>query len=193
MNKIKPKRFPFTINNVQSNDDIDMFFMSVALEEAKTSLKCGDFPIGAVLVDEYHYLGKERSSAFTDTSWVSHAEMKLFSKYSPYLLGTYRANPNRYLCLYTTMEPCIMCFGASILHRVSRIVIACPDPNAGISSVFACNSNVGIFYKSRVPKIEFGILGKRSCALMIEFSKMGISESSENIYKTFTALEATLK
>lgn len=35
------------------------------------------------------------------------------------------------LTLYTSLEPCLMCFGAIVLHRVGRVVFGAPDPLGG--------------------------------------------------------------
>ena len=34
---------------------------------------------------------------------------------------------------YTTLEPCVMCFGALLLHGVGRIVFGARDPQGGSS------------------------------------------------------------
>jgi tRNA(adenine34) deaminase len=39
--------------------------------------------------------------------------------------------------LYVTLEPCLMCAGASVLARVNRLVYGCRDPKAGaLGSVY---------------------------------------------------------
>ena len=37
--------------------------------------------------------------------------------------------------LFTTLEPCLMCFGTIVHNRINRIVYACPDPLAGPTSI----------------------------------------------------------
>jgi tRNA(adenine34) deaminase len=32
---------------------------------------------------------------------------------------------------YTTLEPCVMCFGAVVLHRIGRVVFGAKDPRGG--------------------------------------------------------------
>lgn len=39
------------------------------------------------------------------------------------------------LTLYTSLEPCLMCFGALVLHRVGRVVYGAADPLGGALSV----------------------------------------------------------
>ena len=35
------------------------------------------------------------------------------------------------LMLYTSLEPCLMCFGAIVMHRLGRVVFAASDPVGG--------------------------------------------------------------
>jgi tRNA(adenine34) deaminase len=32
---------------------------------------------------------------------------------------------------YTTLEPCVMCFGALVLHQIGRVVFGARDPRGG--------------------------------------------------------------
>ncbi len=41
------------------------------------------------------------------------------------------------MSLYTTLEPCLMCFGSILLHRIGRVVFGAADRYGGASSVFA--------------------------------------------------------
>jgi len=36
--------------------------------------------------------------------------------------------------LFTTLEPCLMCAGAILLHHVGRLVFGSSDPNGGVAS-----------------------------------------------------------
>src|SRR3989344_3216536 len=105
----------------------DHAFMEIAIKEAEISLDEGNFPVGAVLVVDDKLIGKDRNSIYSNKNWTSHAEMKLLSKYSS-LIKEHVKNKNSVVTLYMSLEPCLMCFGASVLNRISRIVYACPDP-----------------------------------------------------------------
>ena len=41
----------------------------------------------------------------------------------------------RRLTLYTTIEPCLMCLGATLLHPISRVVFGPADDLGGASAV----------------------------------------------------------
>ena len=40
------------------------------------------------------------------------------------------------MTLYTTLEPCLMCMGAILIHRVGRVVFGSGDSRGGASHVF---------------------------------------------------------
>ncbi len=106
----------------------DSYYMGLALEAAREGLATGEVPVGAVLVDE---AGEVLARAFNQPIGLhdptAHAEV-LALREGARLRGNYRL-PG--LCLYVTMEPCIMCLGAMIQARLRRLVFGAPDPKGG--------------------------------------------------------------
>ena len=106
----------------------DSYYLGLALEAAREGLAAGEVPVGAVLVDE---AGEVLARAFNQPIGLSdptaHAEV-LVLREGARLRGNYRL-PG--LCLYVTMEPCIMCLGAMIQARLRRLVFGAPDPKGG--------------------------------------------------------------
>ena len=39
------------------------------------------------------------------------------------------------MTLYTTLEPCVMCMGAILLHRIGRVLYGSDDPYGGATQV----------------------------------------------------------
>ncbi len=103
-------------------------YMALALKEAKKAGQMDEVPIGAVLVSESGdllSLAHNRTIASADPT--AHAEILALRegarKHSNYrLLNT---------ILYVTVEPCIMCMGAILHARVSKLIFGAPDPNWG--------------------------------------------------------------
>lgn len=91
--------------------------MRYALSEAEKSIETGDFPIGAVLVHENTVIAKARNTGYTDKNRLAHAEIKLLSENQAFL-ETHKGE----VTLYTTYEPCPMCFGAMVLMKLKRVV-----------------------------------------------------------------------
>lgn len=111
----------------------DHEFMRLALAEAEKAAVCGETPVGAVLVIGGEIIAAAHNMRETWQDPTAHAEM-LVVRETSMRLGTWRLQD---AALYVTLEPCLMCAGALVLARVSRIVYGCRDPKAGaLGSVY---------------------------------------------------------
>ena len=145
----------------------DRRWMTLALHQAEAALSAGDYPVGATLTINNQLLGTAHNSLFSDARTTAHAEHNLLTEHSAYLRETMLAAPDTHLCLYTTLEPCLMCLGTAVLHRVSRIVIACPNPNGGTTNLNI--TSLGSVYTRLWPTIDIGLYRVESCRLIIQF------------------------
>ncbi len=153
----------------------DKTFMKLALKEAKKSFDNGEYPVGAVLVIDGKLIGSQGNVMSSNNEWVSHAENNLINncshiikkKYLPTIID--KSKKDVKIELYTTLEPCLMCLGTSILNRVSRIIYSCPDPHGGATKI--SKSNLSEWYSMRWPKIESGLFKKNSYNLLIKYMK----------------------
>jgi len=174
------------MSKTQFNEE-DKNFMSTALDEAGRAFDAGDYPVGAVLIVNGKVIGKARNSIFTDTQTTAHAEQKLLSTHSGQLRQFIRDSKGYNICLYTTLEPCLMCLGAAVLHRVTRIVIACPDPHGGTTNVNP--SDLGCFYGEHWPKIETGLMKDAAIELIFQFLKTEKFLSWETMLEEFSKMQ----
>lgn len=113
---------PMTVSS-----DNDIFFMELALKEARLALAAGEVPVGAVLTcgNEMLTRAHNRPIAMSDPS--AHAEM-LAIREAAKIKGNYRLTG---ATLYVTLEPCIMCIGAAVHARIGRLVFGARDPKGG--------------------------------------------------------------
>jgi tRNA(adenine34) deaminase len=160
----------------------DKKFMNLALSEAKKALDNNDYPVGAVLVIGGVLIEKARNSLYSGKDWVSHAESNLIRKCSPLIKDKVKSN-NSKVELFTTLEPCLMCLGSSILHRISRIVFACPDLHGGATGLD--KKSLSDWYNRKWPEIEGGLLKEESYELMVKFMRKQNTESWNKILKTY--------
>ncbi|QQT28062.1 nucleoside deaminase [Sphingobacterium spiritivorum] len=112
-----------------SNIDPDEYFMKAALTLAKKAYEEDEVPIGAVIVSQGKIIGKGYNLTERLNDVTAHAEMQAFTAASSYLGGKYLKD----CTLYVTVEPCVMCAGASYWTQVSRIVYGTPDEKRGAS------------------------------------------------------------
>jgi cytosine/creatinine deaminase len=92
--------------------------LRVAYEEALAGYHEGGLPIGAALFLHGELIGRGRNRRVQDGNPILHAEMSCFQS-----AGRLPASAYRKAVLYSTLSPCYMCGGASLLFGVPRIVV----------------------------------------------------------------------
>jgi tRNA(adenine34) deaminase len=107
--------------------DRDERFIRLALEEASVALEHGDVPIGAVLVRGDEVIAKTHNSRELRRDATAHAEMDAL-RLGAESLGDWRLDGCE---LFVTLEPCPMCAGAIVAHRISRLVFGAWNSHAG--------------------------------------------------------------
>jgi tRNA(adenine34) deaminase len=108
---------------------IDERFMKMALDEAKKAFDAGEVPVGCVVVCQNKVIARAHNFTERLRDFTAHAEMQAFTSAAEYLGGKYLSE----CTLYVTLEPCMMCAGASFLSRVKRIVYGASDLKRGYS------------------------------------------------------------
>lgn len=106
---------------------LDDFFMKEAYKEALLALEANEVPIGAVIVCNGRIIGRGHNLTERLNDVTAHAEMQAFTSASNFLGGKYLKD----CTLYVTMEPCVMCAGASYWTQISKIVFGAYDPQRG--------------------------------------------------------------
>ncbi|OGN62578.1 MAG: hypothetical protein A3F09_01225 [Chlamydiae bacterium RIFCSPHIGHO2_12_FULL_49_11] len=144
---------------VSSTNEI---FMFKALEEAQKAFAADEVPVGAVLVHEGRIIAAGRNRVREKKNSLHHAENICIMEGTNYfddfrLTGT---------VLYTTLEPCIMCFGALILSRVKKIIYGARDLRHGALSVAGFNPLLHPIHKIEV---EGGVCEEESRHLLQTF------------------------
>lgn len=102
--------------------------MQLALDEASRCSRTGDVPVGAVVVTASgSVVGRGRNRREDRQDPTAHAEI-LALRDAASSRGSWRLTD---CTLVVTLEPCLMCAGALLLSRVSRLVFGAWDPKAG--------------------------------------------------------------
>src|SRR5687768_9564943 len=93
-------------------------YLEAAIAEARMGLTEGGSPIGSVLVIDGRIVGRGHTRRVQKGSATLHAEMDCLEN-----AGRLRATDYHRATLYSTLSPCDMCSGASLLYGIPRIVI----------------------------------------------------------------------
>ena len=113
----------------------DVDFMQIAIQQAKIAYQKKDVPVGAIIVKNDKVIGKGYNKKEKKHCSLYHAEI-IAIKQACKKIKDWRLND---CTMYVTMEPCCMCAGAIINHRISRVVVGITEPNWG-----ACGSGVDL-------------------------------------------------
>jgi tRNA(adenine34) deaminase len=105
----------------------DEEFMRIAIEEAMVALEHGDVPVGAVLVRDGEVVTKTHNTRELIRDGTAHAEMSALRQ-GAVKLGDWRLSGHE---LFVTVEPCPMCAGAIVWHRIERLVFGAWSSRAG--------------------------------------------------------------
>lgn len=110
--------------------------------------KLGNLPIGAVITYKDNIIAEGKNSIWNPCFRPNqHAEIE-----------TLQNVPQKYwkyapeLTLFTTLEPCVMCLGAILLHGIGRVLFGSADPFGGASSTFEL---LPPFFKGQLAEITW--------------------------------------
>jgi len=93
-------------------------FMQEAIAEARRGLAEGGIPIGSVLVLHGEIVARGHNMRVQRGSAILHAEMSCIEN-----AGRLTAKEYAAATLYSTLSPCDMCSGMSLLYKIPRIVV----------------------------------------------------------------------
>ena len=110
----------------------DIFFMQAALREAEKAFKKKETPVGAIAVQQGKIIARAHNLREHGQNPLGHAEILLIQKTSK-KMKSWRLGG---VTIYVTLEPCLMCLGALLQARVTRLVFGAPDPKAGACGSF---------------------------------------------------------
>ena len=104
-------------------------YMDEALKEARKALEAGEFPVGCVMVYENKIISRGRrvNSIPPAENEMDHAEIVALRK-------IYQERPEidrAKITVYSTMEPCLMCYVTLLLNGIRKIVFGYEDIMGG--------------------------------------------------------------
>lgn len=105
----------------------DLYYMEMALEEARYAFGKEEVPIGAVAVLGDEIIARAHNMREMLNDPTAHAEI-LVLKEAAAKLNNWRLSGVR---IYVTLEPCTMCAGALVLARIDTLIYGAADPKAG--------------------------------------------------------------
>ncbi|MFH1626681.1 MAG: nucleoside deaminase [bacterium] len=141
----------------------DEQFMKLSIKEAKNA----PFPFGCVLVKDNKVIATGRSGETNNFDPTAHAEINAIR----FACNKLRSKDLSGVTLYSTCEPCPMCFSASWWANISRIVfgISLEESSKLFGQEILVSSNYLNEKGANKIEIKGGILKEEVCKLYEEF------------------------
>lgn len=152
-------------------------FMAKALELAAEALTLGEFPVGCVIESGGKIIATgNRKSTREKSNEIDHAEMialrNVLENCGDIDLGE--------VTVYSTMEPCLMCFSTLIVNGVTRFVYGYEDAMGGGTNLPL--SQLAPLYRDIALEMEGGVMREECLGLFKTFFSKADSSYLKDTY-----------
>ena len=147
-------------DRMQNND---IKFMRLAIIKAREGVRKGQTPFGACIVKNNKVIACNHNIVWKSADITAHAEIMAIRS----ACKRQQKIDLTGCVIYSTCEPCPMCFSACHWAKISRIVFGCAIKDAknfGFNELVISNSRLKQFAKSKI-KITAGLLAKENIEL----------------------------
>jgi len=148
------------------NPQTDEYWMRHALQLAQRAREQGEVPVGAVLVQGERIIGEGWNRPIGQCDPTAHAEIMALRQGGK-VLDNYRLLDTT---LYVTLEPCVMCAGAMVHSRITRLVYGAKDIKTGAAgSLLDVLGHPGMNHQI---EIACGVLAEECAGMLSDFFRM---------------------
>ena len=141
--------------------------MRQVLALAAQALDQGELPIAAIVTLDAAIIARATTSERRERRFLGHAELAAMEAADR--LGLSLAERRR-ACLYTNLEPCLMCMGAAMSFFLGEIVYGLESPGDGaVDLVRGWARKEEDLPGYQVPTIVGGVLREESARLFAEY------------------------
>jgi tRNA(adenine34) deaminase len=143
----------------------DEQLMRTALAEARLALAEGEFPVGCVLAQDGQIMaqGRRCNSGSASRNEIDHAEIVTLRS----LLTARPSLDCSRITVYSTLEPCLMCYSTLLLSGIRRFVWAYEDVMGGGTALPL--EQLAPLYQNMQVKLAPDVLRRESLALFAQF------------------------
>ena len=148
-----------------SHDHI--YYMRLALEDARAAIAEGNRPVASIIVRDGAIIGRGRNTIFTDSDPSAHAEVAAIRQ----ACGKHRTTDLSGSTLYSTLEPCPMCFWAIQEAKITRLVLGGRYAGIGRTDIGRYTVESFLEFTGRKLDLVTGVLARECEAVRIEWMK----------------------
>ena len=137
-------------------------FMKQALKEAEKALHRDEFPVGCVMVygEQTVASGSRFFTTGAERNELDHAEITALTR----LIHERPTISRKDVVVFSTLEPCLMCYGALVVNGIRKIVYAYEDVFGGGTDLAL--TSLKPFYRNMRIDVVPGVLREESAALL---------------------------
>ena len=112
-----------TKSNVSRETLNDIYYMQLALKQAKKGFNNNEIPVGCIIVENNRIIAKAYNKKEKNQKAIDHAEIIAISRANK-KIKNWRLDK---CIMYVTMEPCMMCCGAIEQSRIKKVIYGCKN------------------------------------------------------------------
>ncbi len=141
------------------------YYMGLALEQARESLRRGDRAVASIIVRDGEIIGEGQNTIYTDLDPSAHAEVAAIRRACAKLKTLDLSGST----LYSTLEPCPMCFWCMQEARIARLVLGGRYAGIGRTDLGRYTVESFLEFTGRKLEITTGLLQKECEAVRKEW------------------------
>jgi len=172
------ERFLFYTNITMKKTEKDTYYISEAIKQSQVSIDAGGYPCGAIIVRHDEIIATGISNGKNAYDATMHAEIDAIQKASQKL----QSRSLEGCTLYTSMEPCIMCFSAAFWAYIPRIVYSCArsqvdtDYYMGEHDIVAMNQKN---YRRKIELLHYSDSSQNALQIIYAWEKINSNEQTQ--------------
>ncbi|MBI4207606.1 MAG: nucleoside deaminase [Betaproteobacteria bacterium] len=147
--------------------DEHIHYMQLALEQAREAARAGNRPVASIIVRGGAIIGEGQNTIFTDFDPSAHAEVAAIRQ----ACGRLRTVDLSGGTLYSTLEPCPMCFWAMQEAKIGRLVLGGRYTDIGRTDIGRYTVESFLEFTGRKLEIITGVLAGECAALRTEWMR----------------------
>jgi tRNA(adenine34) deaminase len=140
--------------------------MNITIDFAEKALNKGEMPISAYIFLNDEIISKSYTSEIADGRFLVHAELKALLQAD---MLKHSIPERKKMQLFTTLEPCIMCYGAALSFFLGEIYYSLSAPEDGVLSLINFNNFKSDYLKFQKPIMMGGYCINRSKGLFKKY------------------------
>jgi tRNA(Arg) A34 adenosine deaminase TadA len=142
-------------------------YMRRAIEQAREAARQGNRPVASIIVRDGAIIGEGQNTIFTDFDPSAHAEVAAIRRACGHLKTVDLSGST----LYSTLEPCPMCFWAMQEARIGRLVLGGRYAGIGRTDLGRYTVESFLEFTGRALEVVTGVLADECEAVRLEWMK----------------------